>query len=184
MSRSRISNWVSQALLAFAPRTYRDAILGDLAEERAIRSVSNTAASASTWYWRQLVKSVVPLFWTSLLRGGWLGASLVSVCAYFGGALLESAVDYSVASVLGGGPHWLISVFIVVSTITLAAYCAARLRPRANVFLGFIILVDFAARLLWGSGAPTWYNATIFICAPMAVGAAGRLAIGRTRSAL
>jgi len=176
MSSRNDSNSVTRLVVRLAPAQYRDALLGDLAEERALRSAAGSPDAATLWFAHQLVASVLPLLRASIVRGVWVGTVATAVAAYLAGAALCFGLDRACLALLGPGPRWLPAAIIVLANIALVAYCAARIRPRAALLLAGVIFVDYSLRLLGEPAAPTWFLLTILILGPALAAVSGRLA--------
>ncbi len=59
--------------MLIADRELRDEVIGDLTEEYHNLSHSASPATATWWYWSQLVRSAIPLSNMAVSRGGWRG---------------------------------------------------------------------------------------------------------------
>lgn len=176
MTRPQDSTASTWLLARLAPNAYREAMLGDLAEERALRSTIATPASASRWFAYQLVASAFPLLWAAFARAAWIRTVATCLVAYLVGAALCFGIDRACLAVLGPGPRWFPAAIIVLLIVSLVAYCAARIRPRAATLLACIVFVDYLLQLLGETAAPTWFLLTILVCGPLLAAASGRLA--------
>jgi len=176
MTRQQESTASTRLLARLAPDAYREAMLGDLAEERALRSTAATPAAASRWFAYQLIASAVPLLCAAFARAAWIGTIATCVGAYLVGAALCFGIDQVFLAVLGPGPRWFPAAIIVLLNVSLVAYCAARARPRAATLLACMVFVDYLLRLLGETAAPTWFLLTILVFGPLLAAASGRLA--------
>src|ERR1700749_5082773 len=77
-----------------APRRHRNALLGDLAEEYALRASETSSSSASIWYLRQICGSVLPLLWSRFQQSVWVSTLGVALCAYIAVAIVELVVNW------------------------------------------------------------------------------------------
>lgn len=159
-----------------APKHDREAILGDLAEEQALRSESDSAETVSRWLTLQQLASLPPLAWTSLSRSAWARTLAVGFGAYIIGAALCLTIDQAFLFLLGPGPRWLPGAGIVLANVALVAYVAARIRPAASVLLACVIFADYCTQLLGEPMAPTWYIVTILVFGPLVAIISGRVA--------
>ena len=60
--------WTSRLVEQLVPAQMFDAVLGDLAEEYALRHQGTSRARASQWYWGQLIRSALPMMWLDVRR--------------------------------------------------------------------------------------------------------------------
>src|SRR5262249_43603542 len=81
----RMGCWLLGCLLS---ERDREAVMGDLAEEYALR-----ARSASLWYWGQVYRSVPSILWRSARGGHWLPALSVAMGVYIAAGAAEFAGD-------------------------------------------------------------------------------------------
>ena len=176
MSTRQHPNRVTRLFAQLAPESYRDAMLGDLAEEHALRSSGGAPQAATRWFAFQLVASVVPLLRAAFARAAWVGTVATCIGAYLAGAALCFGIDRLCLALLGPGPRWFPAAIIVLANVALVAYCAARIRPRAALLLAGVIFVDYALRLLGEPAAPTWFLLTILILGPTLAAVSERLA--------
>lgn len=121
------------------PLSSRDAILGDLIEEHALKADGGSSLEASRWFWSQTCRS---LAWFSLREGwGWNLASAVAVCG--GMAVLKICADFAIAKLFQ--PREMTQVVlapILFLAATVAAGCVTvRVRPAAIVFLSLLVLI-------------------------------------------
>jgi hypothetical protein len=176
--RSRWSRWILGCVL-----TVRDvdAVMGDLTEEYALRSRSTAATHASRWYWGQICRSIPPLLWASIRRGGWLSTLAVAAGACTVQAIVElttkSAISSLVASHAGLGPSTLI---VTLPTLVLVSYFAARIRPGAAVAMAALIVIAVVAQLVMrGDQLPLWSQIAALLIGPAAAFSGGVLSLRR-----
>ena len=152
---------MTRLLRLVLPRADRDAVLGDLAEERALHE------NPDRWYRRQVLRSLGPIVWTNIRRGVWLktvGAVLASYAVVVALVVLTQTVrtEWSLAagsfSGLAGG------------------YVAAWMRPTAPRALAvFVFIMGVVSLLATGDQAPLSYQLALIVIGPAAVLAGGRL---------
>jgi hypothetical protein len=156
-------------------------MMGDLAEEYALRAKATSASEASHWYLRQLCASAGPLLWSRLTRSSWIATFGAALCAYIAVGVVELAVNRVIASPSATGavayePLVLIATFPMV---VLIGYFAARWRRRAAMVLAAIMLLNVTAIMLWSNEVmPGWYRIAYFLAGPAATLLGGAL---RTR---
>jgi hypothetical protein len=69
----KLAVWIAESVVSDSD--LREAALGDLAEDFTVRVEDDSIAGANSWYWSQVMRSVLPLSLMSLRRagvGGWL----------------------------------------------------------------------------------------------------------------
>jgi hypothetical protein len=163
-----VATW---ALSWLVPRRQRAALLGDLAEEYALRASTASASAACRWYLRQVCASAAPLLWIRLTRTAWIATLGVALCAYLAVGVVELIVNWAITSssangAVGYGPLGLIVTFPMV---VLIGYFAAGSRRRAPIVLGAIMLLNVTAMMLWSTEAmPGWYRIAYFLAGPAA----------------
>jgi hypothetical protein len=169
--RHHTLHWAAWTLSRLAPRSQREALMGDLAEEYALRASATSAAEAGNWYRRQLWASAVPLLWSTLSRTAWMATLGVALCAYFAVAVVELLVHWTIASssAAGTAAYDPVGLLITFPMVVLIGYFAARLRRRAAIVLGAIMLLNVTAIMLWSNEAmPHWYRIAYFLVGPTA----------------
>src|SRR2546425_11109058 len=84
----RFATWLLGCLL---PQRDREAVLGDLIEEYAIRARSASPSTVARWLWGQVYRSVPLVLWSAIRRRGSLSTLSVALGAYIVAGTLESA---------------------------------------------------------------------------------------------
>lgn len=150
--------WLLKLVL---PRGDRDAVLGDLAEERALQK------NPDRWFRRQVLRSLGPIMWANIRRGVWLktvGAVLASYAVIVALVMLTQTIrtEWSLAagsfSGLAGG------------------YIAAWMRPTAARALAvFVFIMGVVSLVVTGDQAPLSYQLALIVIGPAAVIAGGKL---------
>lgn len=150
--------WLLKLVL---PRADRDAVLGDLAEERALQK------NPDRWFRRQVLRSLGPIMWANIRRGVWLktvGAVLASYAVIVALVMLTQTIrtEWSLAagsfSGLAGG------------------YIAAWMRPTAARALAvFVFIMGVVSLVVTGDQAPLSYQLALIVIGPAAVIAGGKL---------
>lgn len=169
-----------------ADTEFRDAVLGDLAEEYEIRVRWDGAKLAGRWYYAEAVR-VVPFLLRDWLRNvRWKHVGHFAKAVLWA-SLVLSVVDFPVRAVLsllvphvmsGTLPVFLMAPLMLLWTLVdggLAGYVAARVGRRAPVQSAMLVAV-FWASLMIGSGwssVPRWFlaaNVTMMLAATVAGG--------------
>lgn len=154
-----------------APRSQREALMGDLAEEYALRANATSASAACRWYLRQICASVAPLLWSRLTRTAWLATLGVALCAYIAVGVVEFLVSWAIATPPASGAAAFdpLGLIITFPMVVLIGYLAARFRRRAAIVLGAIMLLNVTAMMIWSTEAmPRWYRIAYFLVGPAA----------------
>jgi len=79
----QLAVWFAESLIS--DPDLRDAALGDLAEDFDARAENGAGGAAQSWYWSQVLRSIVPLSMMSLRRsgvGGWVRLIATVVVGY------------------------------------------------------------------------------------------------------
>ena len=150
--------WLLKLVL---PRGDRDAVLGDLAEERALQE------HPDRWHRRQVLRSLGPIVWANIRRRLWLRTV---------GAVLAS---YAVGVVLVVLTQTMRTEFSLVAGSFAGAaggYVAEWMRPTAPRALAvFVFIMGVVSLLVTGNQAPLWYQLGLIVIGPAAVVAGGKL---------
>ena len=163
-----------------ATPAFRDALLGDLAEEHALRVAYDGERAAGRWYWREAFRVAPHLRrdWAHQLRardvaqmGGAVGAGFIGVGAVVMGTLaaVETAVERSLGPVTfpwhderSGMPTFAAMLLLYVVLGAVAGRVASRLEHRAPAVAALGVGIAWAAFALAlplpaRSPLPAWY---------------------------
>jgi hypothetical protein len=170
----KTATWLIASLL---PRADRDAFIGDLIEEYAIRARSASPASAAGWYWGQVLRSAPLVLWSVVRHGGLLTIA-IALAVYVGAGFVEEAAFRALIKLLGRDVAGLdvLGVIVGLATFTAGGYVATWVRPGAAPALAAIVLIS----VLWlmvtvtGNQSP-WYGLTFLVAGPLAALAGGSL---------
>jgi hypothetical protein len=176
----QVATWACSCL---APRNRREALMGDLAEEYALRADAASPSAASQWYLRQICASVLPLLWARLSQSGWISTAGVALSAYLAVGLVEMLVNWALAgsSAAITAAYNPLGMLVTFPMVVLIGYFAAGFRRRAAMVLAAMMLLSVTAMTLWANESmPTWYRIAYFLVGPAATGIGSAL---RTRSA-
>lgn len=167
-------------LKLFAPRRDRETIAGDLAEEYSLLAQTAGPRAASRWYFNQALRSVGPLLWANIRRGGWLKTLGAALAGYFVVAALVMLSDFAMSRILSGGVvlYSLVSLAVGSLIMMLGGYLAAWMRPRAAILLAILsAAMGLLSLAVTGRGAPVWYQIGLIVIGPAAALAGGRIRI-------
>ncbi len=159
------------ALCRLVPREQREALLGDLAEEYALRARASSSSAAARWYLRQICASVVPLLWSGLTHCAWVATAGVALLAYIAIGLVELLVNSAIAGVAATshGAYNPLGMLLTFPAVVLIGYFAAGFRRRAAIVLVAMMLLSVTAMTLWADeNLPTWYRIAYFLVGPAA----------------
>ncbi len=135
-----------------APPAFADALLGDLAEERARRIEENGAVAASVWYATEALHALPHLAWDAVQHGGRRGRARVALL--LAAVLLVPAAALLVSSLRDGPPVRLVADGPgAAEGIVLNTRHPVQLAMRAFDAKGNRLKVD-GVRYRWISGAP------------------------------
>ncbi|MGH7713738.1 MAG: hypothetical protein ACREOG_20815 [Gemmatimonadaceae bacterium] len=159
--------------------TDKEAVLGDLAEERALRWRPDAAPNEAWWYWSQISRSVPSLLWAAARRGRWIGIVVAAIAAYAVVRLVESAALLVLGKVFAPEQlaHIIISLLFAIAAMVLGGYVAARIRRGAAGALAVITTGSVIALMIRSAGnVPIWYSGVWLIICPVTALAGGALA--------
>jgi hypothetical protein len=172
----RIATWLLAHLL---PPQDREAVIGDLIEEYAVRARSTSrSSSAAAWYWRQTCRSLPLMLWAAATTPNALRTLGVAVGAYLAAGLLEFASTVAIAKLIRPDARvfTVLSVVVGLATIVLAGYVAASIRSGAARALAGVAALGVVLLMVNGSGnAPLWYALVFLLVGPSAALGGGAL---------
>ncbi len=121
-----VATWMFSRLVS---KGEREPLLGDLAEEYALRTNAASASAAFKWYLRQICASAPPLLYAQLARAGWIATAGVALLAYIGAGLAELMVHRVISS--SPAVYNPLGLVITFPMVVLIGYFAARFRRRS-----------------------------------------------------
>jgi hypothetical protein len=163
-----VATWILGRLV---PAGERDALVGDLIEEHALRAAATSSAAALRWCLQQVCASAPPLLWARLRRAAWIATFGVALLAYTAVGVVEWIVNRVLPSLPGTGTvaNMLLGLLIPFPMVALIAYVAARFSPRAPIVLGAIMLLMVTLMTLTSAERiPAWYRIAYFLVGPAA----------------
>jgi hypothetical protein len=169
--RRRALQVTAWAFSRLAPGSQREALMGDLAEEYALRSDAASSSAASKWYLRQVCASAAPLLRARLAGTAWISTIGVALFAYVAVGLVEGIVNGATASSseTNTAAYNPLGMFITFPMVVLIGYFAAWFRRRAAIVLAAMMLLSVTAMTLWANESmPTWYRIAYFLVGPAA----------------
>src|ERR1700689_1876793 len=86
--------WLLESVM---PAPYREAMLGDLIEEYALRAESASPLGGSRWFWNQACRSVPSMVWSSLRSRDWLISMSIAMGVYIVLEVLEYGAHLAVS---------------------------------------------------------------------------------------
>jgi hypothetical protein len=159
-----VATWMFSWLVS---KGEREPLLGDLAEEYALRRNTASASAAFKWYLQQICASAPPLLYAQLTRAGWIATAGVALLAYIGVGLAELMVNRVISS--SPPVYNPLGLLITFPMVVLIGYFAARFRRRAAIVLGAMMLLAVAVMTAWSrESAPVWYRIAYFFAGPAA----------------
>jgi hypothetical protein len=161
-----LATWILSRL---ANSKDRESLVGDLAEEHAVRARATSPAAAFKWRLRQVCASTLPLLWYRLTRTAWISTLGVALLAYIAVAVVEFGANRMILRSLrmGTQTYTPLELIITVPAVVLIGYFAARCRRRAATVLGLMMLpVVIAVTLSSTEHTPVWYRIVYFIVGP------------------
>ncbi len=159
------ATWI---LSRFVSKRDREPLMGDLAEEYALRANTASVSAALKWYMRQICASAPTLLFVSLMQAAWIATLGVALLAYIVAGLVELIVNRAISSssAVSYSPLGLVITFPMV---VLIGYFAARFRRRAAIVLAAMMLVAVTLMTVWTTeNTPPWYRIAYFFVGPVA----------------
>ena len=171
--------WLLERLL---PEANRDAIVGDLVEESALRARASNRVTTAWWCWGQVARSIPPVLRSELRRRHWLGTLGVAIVVYLSASVIEFVSTAVISTMFRPDARLatVLSVIIGLTTMALGGYTAASIRQgAASVLAGIILMVVGLLFVTMPNSAPLWYGLTFLIAGPLAALAGGWLSVTR-----
>jgi hypothetical protein len=172
------ARWAAWILACVLPIRDVEPIVGDLHEESVQRAHAG-AGNASLWFWGQVIRSIAPLVWTSVRRGGLATTGAVAV----GACVLQAAIELASQSVLSAflvdtRATPLLTAAIALPALALVSYAAARVRAGAAILVIGVVVCAMVLQLLIKDGiSPT--RLIVLVASPLAAFAGGALSLNR-----
>jgi peptidoglycan/LPS O-acetylase OafA/YrhL len=154
-----VATWLLSRIVS---KSERKPLLGDLAEEYALRANTASSSVAFKWYLQQICASAAPLLCARLTRAAWMATVGVALLAYIAVGLVELIVNRAISSssAISYNPLGLVITFPMV---VLIGYFAARFRRRAPIVLGAMMLLAVTVMTVSSTeNTPQWYRIAYF----------------------
>lgn len=167
----RILHLAIWLLARFVPAVEREALMGDLTEEYALRATASSSSGALKWCLQQAFASAPPLLWSTFTRSAWISTAGVALLAYIAVGAVELAVNlvFAMSSARAGAAYNPFGMLVTFPLVVLIGCGAAGLRRRAPIVLGAMMLVAVTLMTVSSNEAvPAWYRAAYFIVGPTA----------------
>ena len=169
-SPPRIACLLLESLVALS---YREAIIGDLVEDYAVRCNVGSRLDARWWFWSQACRSLLPLAWSSL-RDRWLSNVVSALAAYIVIAALKISAGLAIVKVFTPGPNTdvVLAPILFLSAAAVGGCIAARVRRGVVVCLALFVLVTVAILIplkLCAIPVAWWYPFAFLTLGPLTV---------------
>jgi hypothetical protein len=160
-----VATWIFSRLVR---KGDREPLIGDLAEEYALRVNATSSSAALKWCLQQICASIPPLLWARLTRAAWLATLGVALLAYFAVGVVQLVIHWAIPS--SSAPVYKpLGLVIVFPMVVLIGYFAELFRRRAAIVLGAMMLLAITAMTVWTTeNAPLWYRVAYFFVGPAA----------------
>lgn len=163
-----------------------EALIGDLEEERLLRSRSAPPQEVAGWYRRQIVRSVPHLLWAALRRGRLPTTVAIAVVV----CLLQAIIELTMKSVLLAllvrdvSVPALATLFVSLPALVFLSYVATRIRPGAALLLAGLIVLAVSIQLIaeFPTRLALWNQIVALLSGPSAALAGGALAVRRAHT--
>ena len=174
MRRSSPPAFACRLLESVLPDPYREALLGDLIEEYALRTESTSRFTASRWFWSQACRSVPSMFWASLRRGNCFISISIAMGVYFFMATLKFAADLMITKLASPDQttQVILAPIVFLVTTAIGGCVAARIRRGTTIFLALMVTVTVAILInlrICSIPVPWWYQLGFLALGPMTV---------------
>jgi len=171
-----LERWASRSVAKAIPGSACTAAIGDLSEEYFMRARLSSRARAARWYWAQMARSILPLWWAEARREGWVGTLGVAAGAYIVATAVESAADFVMANLLSSEAVATSAPGLVVglAAMALGGYLAGSIRPASATLLPCLIFVIVVILMITSSQyVPMWYQIGFLVGGPVVSMAGG-----------
>jgi hypothetical protein len=163
--------WLLESLL---PDPYREAALGDLIEEYALRIESTSRFTASRWFWSQACRSLPPTVWSLLRSRDCLISISIAIGVYTFLGKLEFAADWIISKLVAPdqSTHVVLAPIVFLTTTVIGGCVAARIRRGATIFLALMVTITVAILIdvkVCSIPVPWWYQFGFLTLGPLTV---------------
>ena len=163
--------WLLESLL---PDPYREAVLGDLIEEYALRIESTSRFTASRWFWSQACRSLPPTVWSLLRSRDCLISISIAIGVYIFMGTLKFAADWMISKLVAPdqSTHVVLAPIVFLTTTVIGGCVAARIRRGATIFLALMVTITVAILIdvkVCSIPVPWWYQFGFLTLGPLTV---------------
>jgi hypothetical protein len=163
--------WLLESLL---PDPYREAALGDLIEEYALRIESTSRFTASRWFWSQACRSLPPTVWSLLRSRDCLISISIAIDVYIFMGTLKFAADWMISKLVAPdqSTHVVLAPIVFLTTTVIGGCVAARIRRGATIFLALLVTITVAILIdvkVCSIPVPWWYQFGFLTLGPLTV---------------
>jgi hypothetical protein len=163
--------WLLKSVI---PVTYREAMLGDLIEEYALRAPSSSPLTASRWFWSQACRSVPSMVWSWLRSWDWLISMSIAIGVYIAMGTLKLAADMAISKFVAPRPmtEVVLAPVVFLATTSISGCIAARIRPGVTIFLALMAMITVAVSIalkVCTIPVPWWYQFGFLTLGPLSV---------------
>ena len=160
-----VATWILARLVS---RDEREPLIGDLAEEYALRADTASSSAAFRWYLQQICASAAPLLYARLAEAAWIATAGVALLAYIAVGVVEVTVNRAISGSFAASYNAL-GMVVIFPMVVLIGYFAARFRRRAAVVLGAMMLLAVTVMTATTTESmPAWYRIAYFFVGPAA----------------
>jgi hypothetical protein len=163
--------WLLESLL---PDPYREAALGDLIEEYALRIESTSRFTAFRWFWSQACRSLPPTVWSLLRSRDCLISISIAIDVYIFMGTLKFAADWMISKLVAPdqSTHVVLAPIVFLTTTVIGGCVAARIRRGATIFLALMVTITVAILIdvkVCSIPVPWWYQFGFLTLGPLTV---------------
>jgi hypothetical protein len=163
--------WLLESLL---PDPYREAALGDLIEEYALRIESTSRFTAFRWFWSQACRSLPPTVWSLLRSRDCLISISIAIGVYIFMGTLKFAADWMISKLVAPdqSTHVVLAPIVFLTTTVIGGCVAARIRRGATIFLALMVTITVAILIdvkVCSIPVPWWYQFGFLTLGPLTV---------------
>jgi hypothetical protein len=163
--------WLLESVV---PAPHREAMLGDLIEEYALRAESDSPIAASRWFWSQACRSVPSMVRSSLRSRDWLVSMCIAMGVYIVMGTLKLAADLAISKFVAPRPmtEVVLAPVVFLVTTSISGCIAARIRSGATIFLALMAMITVAVSIalkVCTIPVPWWYQFGFLTLGPLSV---------------
>ena len=174
MKRNSPPAFACWLLESVVPAPYREAMLGDLIEEYALRAESASSLTVTRWFWSQACRSLPSMVGSSLRSRDWLISLSIATGVYIVMGGLKLAADLAISRLVAPQPstYVLLAPVLFLATSSISGCVAARIRRGATIFLALMVMITVAISIdleVCPIPVPWWYQFGFLTLGPLSV---------------